>query len=836
MALPTPDFRALFEAAPAPYLVLDPSLAIVAVSDAYLRATLIEREKVLGRGIFDVFPDNPDDPAADGVRNLKASLERVRRELVPDSMAVQKYDIRRPDSEGGGFEERYWSPVNTPVLGPDGKLAYIIHRVEDVTEFVKLKNLGREQEKVTAELQSRASRMEAEIYERAHQVAEANRELQRANLEMARLYEKTKELDQLKTEFFSNVSHELRTPLTLILGPVERLLATEPLSEKARRNLTVVAQSARLLLKHVGDLLDVSKLEAGKMKIRYVETDAAALVRVAASHFDSLAGERGIAFAIQAEGSLPAPIDPDKYQRILLNLLSNAFKFTPEGGRLRCSLRKDEKKGTAVLEVADSGPGIRPEHREMVFERFRQVEGDAARRHGGTGLGLAIARDFALLHGGTLEILDAPEGGALFRLEVPLKAPEGMAVEKMDAEALAAPEAAAPLVQELRARDEAPVLSPEAAEGLVLVVEDNPEMNRFVRESLAGAHKTESAFEGREGLQKALALRPDVIVSDVMMPGMSGDMLVRELRSRPEFAGTPILLLTAKADDDLRIRLLREGAQDYLTKPFAVEELRARVGNLLRGKLAAEKSEKLAADLLEKNERLERLATQFQAANQELESFSYSVSHDLRAPLRSLDGFAHALLEDYGSKFDEKGRDYLARLRAAAVRMGALIDDLLKLSRATRAEGRYEEADLSEMARAVLADLGKNDPSRAVQVHVQEGIKVRGDPGLLRAALDNLLRNAWKFTAKTPTARIEFGRQAGENGLPGPCFVRDNGAGFDEKYAHKLFAPFQRLHTADEFPGTGIGLATVQRIIARHGGRLWAEGAVGKGATFWFEV
>jgi len=260
-----PDFRALFESAPALYLVLASDLRIVAVSAAYLRATMTRREDILGRGIFDVFPDNPDDPEATGVLNLKTSLQRVLQSGSADAMTVQKYDIRKPEEEGGGFEVRYWSPLNSPVFGADGKLRYIIHRVEDVTEFVELKQRGIEQSRVTEALRERAMQMEADIYLRAREVAAANTKLKQANDEITWLYEKTREIESLKTQFFATVSHELRTPLTLILGPVARLLAAAELTADVRRDLEVVERNARLLYRHVNDLLDVSRLEAGRM-------------------------------------------------------------------------------------------------------------------------------------------------------------------------------------------------------------------------------------------------------------------------------------------------------------------------------------------------------------------------------------------------------------------------------------------------------------------------------------------------------------------------------------------------------------------------------------------
>jgi signal transduction histidine kinase len=221
-------------------------------------------------------------------------------------------------------------------------------------------------------------------------------------------------------------------------------------------------------------------------------------------------------------------------------------------------------------------------------------------------------------------------------------------------------------------------------------------------------------------------------------------------------------------------------------------------------------------------------------ANAELESFSYAVSHDLRAPLRAIDGFGQALVEDCEQRLDEAGRDYLGRIRAATQRMGCLIDDLLQLSRVMRTELRVDRVDLSAIARGIVRELRASDPARKVVVDVAPELVATGDEPLLRVALDNLLRNAWKFTSRRPVAHIEVGAVAGAT-TP-TFFVRDDGAGFDPAYADKLFAPFQRLHSNSEFPGTGVGLATVQRVLARHRGKVRAEGAVGFGATFTFEL
>ena len=304
----------------------------------------------------------------------------------------------------------------------------------------------------------------------------------------------------------------------------------------------------------------------------------------------------------------------------------------------------------------------------------------------------------------------------------------------------------------------------------------------------------------------------------------------------------PILALaeTARAvstREDYSVRAPKLGADELgaLTDSF----------NQMLGRIAQQNDElqRHAADLerrveerthelQERNDALRRNAAELLAANTELDAFAYSVSHDLRAPLRSIDGFSQILLEDYAGTLDAAGRESLQRVRAASQRMGTLIDDLLKLARVTRVEIRTEDVDLSSMAREIAAELQRATPERLVEFAIAPGLRTRGDARLLRVALDNLLRNSWKYTAKQPEPRIEF-QSVDANG--GQAFmVRDNGAGFDMQYADKLFGVFQRLHSPAEFEGTGVGLATVRRIITRHGGRIWAEAVVDRGATFYF--
>ncbi|MDQ7988535.1 MAG: EAL domain-containing protein [Candidatus Dactylopiibacterium sp.] len=577
-AASTPDFERLFDAVPGLYLVLDPDLRIVAVNHAYTQATMTRREEILGKTMFEVFPDNPDDPGAEGMRNLRASLMHVLQTRQIDIMPVQRYDIRKPAAEGGGFETRYWSPFNTPVLDEAGELVYVIHRAEDVTDFVRLKRQGVEDSRLNDTLRQQALRMEAEMFARVNEVAEASAQLKSANEELDRLYQKTRELDELKTRFFANVSHELRTPLTLILGPLTRLLESPHLDEGERHSLQVVQRNARLLHRQVDNLLDIAKLDSGQMNLQYAAFDMARLARVMTSNFDTIANDRGIHYEVDCPGALAIEADAPKCERILLNLLSNAFKFVPDEGIVRVSLRAEE--GAAVFEIRDSGPGIPDAMRETVFERFRQIDDSAQRRVSGTGLGLSIVREFVTLQRGSVTLQRAPEGGAAFTVRLPLTAPAGTVLGGPVTEILADAQAEVDDARLASARSALATQGDEDAP-LILVIEDNPDMNAFITATLAERYRVANAGDGHTGLRLAQELKPALILSDVMMPGMSGDRLVERIRQLPELDDTPIVMLTAKADDALRGRLLRHGVQDYIQKPFTVDDLQARIASLL---------------------------------------------------------------------------------------------------------------------------------------------------------------------------------------------------------------------------------------------------------------
>jgi two-component system NtrC family sensor kinase len=379
----------------------------------------------------------------------------------------------------------------------------------------------------------------------------------------------------------------------------------------------------------------------------------------------------------------------------------------------------------------------------------------------------------------------------------------------------------------------------------ILAVDDSATYLHELADALKGeGYDVVMARSGEEAIELLAVQTVDCILLDLVMPGLGGHETCQRIKSAPIVRDTPLILLTAMENRESMIQGLAAGADDYIPKSSDFEVVRARVRAQIRRKQFEDENRRIREELLSREleavearaarelaETRATLVEELERKNKELEAFSYSVSHDLRSPLRSIDGFSKLLLDD-ADQLNPKAKDYLGRVRAAAQRMGEIIDDLLELSRVGRAELRRGPTRLSEIAQSVAVALRKSDPDREVEIEVADTLTADADRRLMKVVLENLIGNSWKFTVNAPAARIEFGSD--RDGIV--YFVRDNGAGFDMTYAEKLFLPFQRLHSTEEFPGTGIGLATVHRIVDRHGGRVWAEGTVGVGATFYFTV
>jgi two-component system, NtrC family, sensor kinase len=381
----------------------------------------------------------------------------------------------------------------------------------------------------------------------------------------------------------------------------------------------------------------------------------------------------------------------------------------------------------------------------------------------------------------------------------------------------------------------------------ILAVDDSPTYLHELSAVLRGeGYDVVLARSGEDAIEMLAAQPVDCILLDLLMPGLDGQETCRRIKASPVVRDIPLIILTAVEEKTAILDGFGTGADDFISKSSEVDLLKARVHAQLRRKQFEDEHRRIREELLRSEldaseqraaravaETRAALVEQLERKNKELEAFSYSVSHDLRAPLRSIDGFSQIVLDDC-PELGTKAREHLRRIRGAAQRMGELIDDLLELSRVGRAELVRSEVDLSALAESVVEELRRREPARRVDVRIDPQLAVHADGRLLRVLLENLLGNAWKFSSKTIEARIEFGAHRQPPGAV--YFVRDNGAGFDAGYADKLFAPFQRLHSDAEFTGTGIGLATVYRIVDRHGGRVWGEGEVGHGATFFFTI
>ena len=365
----------------------------------------------------------------------------------------------------------------------------------------------------------------------------------------------------------------------------------------------------------------------------------------------------------------------------------------------------------------------------------------------------------------------------------------------------------------------------------ILLVDDDPTKRFALKAVLAplGQNVVEAA-SGPDALRQLLKQDFAVILLDVRMPGMDGFETAQLIRQRPRSELTPIIFVTAldRAETDMG-RGYDLGAVDFVFAPVVPAIMRAKVSVFVELYKAQQELRRYRTQL----ERLvQERTTALTAINRELEAFSYSVSHDLRAPLLAFNGLNQSLLEDYADALDPRARDYLQRMRLASERMASVFDGLQTLFRLTSGEIHREQCDISAMAADVVEEIRAASPERKVDVVVAGGMTASADPRLARILLANLVGNAWKFTGREPAARVEVGSEMVDGDTR--MFVRDNGVGFDMIYAHKLFGAFQRLHSQSEFPGVGIGLATVRRIVNRHGGRAWAEGAVGEGATFYF--
>lgn len=560
------DFKRLFESAPGLYLVLSPSLIIQAASDAYLAATMTAREDIVGRGLFEVFPDNPNDPNATGVSNLRASLMRVIAGGGPDTMAVQKYDVQRPDSQGGGFEERYWSPLNSPVTGPDGRLLHIIHRVEDVTEYVHLTEI----------LKTRTGQMEMEILRRSKELHEVNRELRtvQADLE-TRVAERTSELmkahDQMRQvqkmeaigTLAGGVAHDFNNLLTVICGCTDMLLAEGLQHEEATDLLQQVHASGIRAAALTRQLLAFSRQQVLDPRL----IDVNVMVADADKLLQRLIGE-DVSLITRLQPALPRiKADPGQIEQIVLNLAVNARDAMPQGGQLTIetsTVTLAEAPGTAhqrippgdyvVMTVTDTGIGMDEATRARIFEPFFTTKGVGK----GTGLGLSSVFGIVKQSGGHIWVYSEVGSGTSFKIYLPVAAGPGESPSS--------------------ARDH---VMPTGTE-TVLVAEDEPAVREFTVLALRSLGYTViECANGTDAISRSRAYPAhiDILVSDVVMPGLGGRLAADAIvAQRPDIK---VLFLSGYTDDSVVRHGILEDDVAFLQKPFTRQALAAKVREVL---------------------------------------------------------------------------------------------------------------------------------------------------------------------------------------------------------------------------------------------------------------
>jgi signal transduction histidine kinase len=630
-------------------------------------------------------------------------------------------------------------------------------------------------------------------------------------MQIAAANERLQALDKAKTRFFSNISHELRTPLTLIVAPVRAMLEDPArLPAAALDQLRLVERNALRLLRLVDDLLELSRAEAASLRLRMESVDLSTLLAALTEQAEPLAQRKELRLVLDVEAGLPAlTADVAQLERIVLNLLSNAFKFTPRGGTVTLTARRLADEVEIV--VHDTGIGIPAGELERVFDRFHQVDASSTRQHGGAGIGLALVRELAQAHGGRVWAESASGEGSRFLLRLPIGSAAPAPVERRkDRRSVAVDRRAEVGLPEwhdevVRGDDYRLMGLADATERRVaprhqhagrvrtaLVVEDNPDMLRFVATLLAAEADVIAATDGEMGLRLAKERLPDVIVSDVMMPGITGFDLVRRIREDAATRGIPVILLTARGDPSDRVEGRQGGADVYLTKPFHGAELVAAAKSLL--------DRSAATDGAARDDRDEAVS-----------SLAFGLRAALDPPLRIAEAAA-AASEGPGA----------SAVRAALTDVRTAISDIETWVGARKISDLHSTAlgPLIESCLEMRGDRGR------VRLSDRSRNPVQGDPTALKLALTHLLDNALRATPPGGSVQVDIGD------LPDPAVlltITDGGPGIPESARDRVFAAFYSTRST----GRGLGLTLAREVARAHGGELWLEPSEpGRGATF----
>ena len=682
-----------------------------------------------------------------------------------------------------------------------------------------------------------------------YELGKNQRQLQEAN-------QKLRDLDEVKSRFFANISHELRTPLTLLLGPLDALVQQrgrlgEP---EIGEHLETMHGNGLRLLKLINDLLDLVRLDSGHIALRREAVPLSQFFGGVVNSTRKLAEDRRIQLRLVLDDQMGrAMLDPDKLEKVLLNLLINAIKFTAGGGTITC--RAERRADQLVVSVSDSGVGIQSDDLPHIFDRFWQADTSSQRKHQGTGIGLALVKELVEALEGHVTVESEVDRGTTFTItlpwiEPPRTDPNDQPVAVLPPAGPAEPQDAwlvnlyrraelfpgLPSLKESLRPDE---LSASDGRPRVLIADDEPDMLRFLRSQLSGQFQVFEAVDGQQAIEKAAQFLPDIILSDMMMPEKDGLDVCREVRARFPTRNIPIVLLTARADDETKLAALTAGASDFLSKPFSTTELRVRLKNLVDAqrlqKELAWQNQKLQSTLEQLKETESQLVQSEKMAS--LGRMSAGIIHEINNPLNyaktgifTLQKMGRLMPPGEIADFE----DILHDIGDGLTRVAGIVGDLRAFTHPHG--GAMEDVDVRAVADGALRFLAAETKEVAVDNAIPPGFRVRANRNKLIQVFVNLLQNAVdalgeKRFSDGETARIVLGAEATDTART--VTLRDNGPGMGTDILDKIFDPF--FTTKEVGKGTGLGLSICYRIINEAGGRITARSEPGKWTEFALE-
>ena len=669
------------------------------------------------------------------------------------------------------------------------------------------------------------------------------------------------QLDRVKSRFFANVSHELRTPLTLLLSPLEALIGerSSALSADIRQLLLIMQSNGMRLLKLINDLLDLVRLESGKMEVKREPVAIEPLLRGLSNAVSKMAEDRAIALAVSSDHTIGAVLtDRDKLERILLNLLFNAVKFTPAGGKISiAAMRQDHQ---LMFRVSDTGAGISKEQLPFIFDRFWQADTSSHRKYGGMGIGLAIVKELVEVQGGTVTVTSEVGRGTQFTVRLPYQPLDLEASSLKPGASSAFPEFPRPASE----TNEDTCLQPgdldrqaelhpsiaslretirpvvevfdQSGQPRVLIADDEPDMLRYLESELGAHFGIIAAVDGQQAIEKTHQFLPDAVVCDMMMPEKDGLQVCQELRDRAATRSTPILLLTARADEETKLMALSVGANDFITKPFSMTELRVRLNNLIA-------THRLQHELSRQNQILEATMeqlkdTEVQLVHSEklasLGRMSAGLIHEINNPLNFAKTALYVLqrmIEASPGDEKEEFREVLRDMQEGIDRVGSIVSDLRAFTQPNVSQ--LESVSVLEVVNSALRFVSNEWQDKVeIQKEIPENQTIWANRNQVTQVLVNLLQNALHALAKKSfseapgTIRVRSAEQDGESLI----IVHDNGEGIPPEHLYKIFDPF--FTTKDVGEGMGLGLSICYRIMKQHGGRIHVQSEPGAFCEF----